>query len=186
MEAVIKLMINGKLKIKGYIEKDLSDGDFVEYKLSDILDYIQPGPYIVNSTKYSNNYSTPVVTPGKTFILGYSNEVENIYEASKEPVIIFDDFTAASRYIDFDFKVKSSAMKILKNRNPSLFNTEFIYYYLQTISVDVSNHKRYWISKVSHIKVRIPKKEHQDIYVNAFKYVDENIKEIEEDSLYYV
>ncbi len=30
------------------------------------------------------------------------------------PVIIFDDFTTDSRFVDFPFKIKSSAMKILR------------------------------------------------------------------------
>lgn len=82
-----------------------------EYELGELLSYEQPTPYIVESTKYSNTYKTPVLTAGKSFIIGYTNETTGIYD--KLPVIIFDDFTTSSQYVNFKFKVKSSAMKIL-------------------------------------------------------------------------
>jgi len=79
-------------------------------RLEDIVDYEQPQAYIVDSTEYSDTYKTPVLTAGKSFIIGYTNEQEGIYK--NVPVIIFDDFTTDSKYVDFPFKVKSSAMKI--------------------------------------------------------------------------
>ena len=81
----------------------------MEYKrIGDIANYEQPGNYLVHSTDYKDEYKTPVLTAGQTFILGYTNETDGIYQASKEkPVIIFDDFTTSSKYVDFPFKVKS-------------------------------------------------------------------------------
>ncbi|WP_259301675.1 hypothetical protein [Phocaeicola plebeius] len=52
------------------------------------------------------------MTAGKSFIIGYTNETTGIY--SNLPCIIFDDFTTDSKLVNFPFKVKSSAMKILK------------------------------------------------------------------------
>lgn len=127
--------------------------DSIEYELGDLLSYEQPTPYIVESTDYNDSYKTPVLTAGKTFILGYTNEEFGIYDAL--PVIIFDDFTTASRYVNFKFKVKSSAMKIL-TPNQNLVLPKFIYYRMQIIQFDSSTHKRYWIQKYSKIKVSIP------------------------------
>lgn len=76
-----------------------------------ILEYEQPTKYIVHDTNYKPTYKTPVLTAGKSFILGYTNETDNIFDDL--PVIIFDDFTTESKFVDFSFKVKSSAMKIL-------------------------------------------------------------------------
>ena len=81
-------------------------------RLEQITNYEQPTAYIVNSTTYDDSYSTPVLTAGKSFIIGYTNETAGIY--SNLPCIIFDDFTTDSKKVDFPFKVKSSAMKILK------------------------------------------------------------------------
>ena len=83
-------------------------------KVGNAVEYEQPTKYIVASTDYIDCEGTPVLTAGQTFILGYTNEKDGIYAASKEkPVIIFDDFTGAFKWVDFPFKVKSSAMKML-------------------------------------------------------------------------
>lgn len=124
-----------------------------EYELGELLIYEQPTAYIVNSTEYSDSYKTPVLTAGKSFILGYTNETDNIF--GKLPVILFDDFTTATQFVNFKFKVKSSAMKIL-NVNTELVNPKYIFYRMQTIQFDHSTHKRYWIQQYSKLKVQIP------------------------------
>ena len=130
-----------------------SNEKWIEYELGELLSYEQPTPYIVESTDYNDKYDIPVLTAGKSFILGYTNEQHGIY--SSLPVIIFDDFTTASRYVNFKFKVKSSAMKIL-TPNTELVLPKFIYYRMQIIQFDHSTHKRYWIQQYSKIKVSIP------------------------------
>lgn len=126
---------------------------WTEYSLGQLLSYEQPTAYIVESADYNDSYRTPVVTAGKTFILGYTNEDKGVY--SSLPVIIFDDFTTASKFVNFKFKVKSSAMKIL-TANSELVLPKFIFYRMQIIKFDASTHKRYWIQHYSKIKVRIP------------------------------
>ena len=124
-----------------------------EYRLEELLEYEQPTAYIVSSTDYSDNYKTPVLTAGKSFILGYTNETTGIFD--RLPVIIFDDFTTAIQYVNFPFKVKSSAMKIL-HVNKDLVHPKYIFYRMQVIQFDHSTHKRYWIQQYSKIKVKIP------------------------------
>lgn len=125
-----------------------------EYELGELLDYKQPYKYIVASTEYSKNSGIPVLTAGKSFILGYTDESENIY--NDLPVVIFDDFTTDSKYVDFPFKVKSSAMKFLLPKNEiDLF---FVFAHLQRLRFrDVSgDHKRMWISEFSKLKIVLP------------------------------
>ncbi|GAA6825820.1 anti-codon nuclease masking agent (prrB) [Helicobacter pylori] len=126
-------------------------------KLGEMLEYDQPNKYCVTSKEFDKSYPTPVLTAGKTFILGYTNEKDNIYQASKSsPVIIFDDFTTATQWVDFPFKVKSSAMKILLPKNPAI-NIRFIFFYMQTIPYNISGeHTRQWISRYSQITIPIP------------------------------
>ncbi|WP_230078532.1 restriction endonuclease subunit S [Helicobacter pylori] len=126
-------------------------------KLGEVLDYDQPNQYCVTSKEFDKSYPTPVLTAGKTFILGYTNEKDNIYQASKSsPVIIFDDFTTATQWVDFPFKVKSSAMKILLPKNPTI-NIRFIFFYMQTIPYNIGGeHARHWISRYSQLEVPIP------------------------------
>ncbi len=123
------------------------------YKLGDILSYEQPTNYIVESTEYDGSYPTPVLTAGKSFILGYTNETKGVYD--KLPVIIFDDFTTASQFVDFKFKVKSSAMKIL-SCNEEIADIKYMYYLMQITHIQSDTHKRYWISDYSKVSVKLP------------------------------
>ena len=122
-------------------------------RLGDVLDYEQPTNYIVKSDLYDNKFKTPVLTAGKSFILGYTDETDGIF--SKLPVIIFDDFTTVSKYVDFPFKVKSSAMKILKAKE-GVADTRYMFYLLQTLNLDCEQHKRYWISKFAPFQIPLP------------------------------
>ena len=122
-------------------------------KLGDVLDYEQPTNYIVASDLYDDKFEIPVLTAGKSFILGYTDETNGIF--SKLPVIIFDDFTTVSKYVDFPFKVKSSAMKILKAKE-GVADTRYMFYLLQTLNLDCELHKRYWISKFAPFQIPLP------------------------------
>lgn len=126
---------------------------YTEYELGELLPFEQPTAYIVKSTDYSDAYATPVLTAGKSFILGKTNETDGIFD--QLPVIIFDDFTTATQFVNFRFKVKSSAMKIL-HINTDLVIPKYIFYRLQIIQFDHGTHKRYWIQSYSKIKVLIP------------------------------
>ncbi|TCO82584.1 type I restriction enzyme S subunit [Frisingicoccus caecimuris] len=117
------------------------------------LEYEQPTKYIVSDTNYKSSYKTPVLTAGKSFILGYTNETDNVFDDS--PVIIFDDFTTESKFVNFPFKVKSSAMKIL-HINTDLVFPLYAFYLMQTTEIDHENHQRYWISTYSQERVALP------------------------------
>ena len=131
--------------------------------LEDIIEYEQPTDYIVSSTNYDDSYLTPVLTAGKSFIIGYTDEEEGIY--SKLPCIIFDDFTTASKLVTFPFKVKSSAMKILQvNQNISI---KYVAAFMSITQLIGDTHKRYWISEYSKIPIPIPPKEEQKRIVTA-------------------
>ncbi len=127
-------------------------GKWKMVRLGDVLKYEQPTKYIVESTDYSDSYEIPVLTAGQSFILGYTNEINDIF--NDLPVIIFDDFTTSTKFVDFPFKVKSSAMKILKLREKG--NIKYLFYYINTIKTDTQLHKRYWISKYANIKIPLP------------------------------
>ncbi len=154
-------------------------------ELGQVLDYEQPTKYIVESVDYDDKYTIPVLTAGKTFILGYTNEKNGIFPQEKLPVIIFDDFTTASKFVDFPFKVKSSAMKILL-ADKSKTNIKFLFHSMQRIAFTVNEHKRYWISEYSKIKIPLPPLDVQNEIVeqietkeNSIKHAKEIIKNLE-------
>ena len=127
--------------------------DWAIKKLIEFLDYEQPIKYLVRDTDYNDNNLIPVLTAGKTFILGYTNEEHGIFK--KLPVIIFDDFTTSIKYVDFPFKAKSSAMKMLIPKNDKV-NLRFIYETMLQIKYQVADHKRHWIGEYSKLKIIVP------------------------------
>ena len=132
--------------------------NWVLVPLEDITEYEQPQPYIVKDTSYSDIYTIPVLTAGKSFILGYTNEDFGVYE--NVPAIIFDDFTTDSRLVEFPFKVKSSAMKIIQVKRG--LNIEYVAMFMSITRLIGETHKRYWISEYSKILLPVPPLEEQN------------------------
>ncbi len=113
---------------------------------------------LVKSKNYDDKFNTPVLTAGKTFILGYTDETNGIYRASVNSVIIFDDFTTANKWVDVNFKAKSSAMKMITSSDKTRFLLKYIYHWLNTLpsALIEGDHKRQWISNFSNKKIPIP------------------------------
>ncbi len=161
-------------------------------ELGKVLDYEQPTKYIVKSTNYNDSNKTPVLTAGKSFILGYTSETDGIFSRKKLPVIIFDDFTTAIKFVDMPFKVKSSAMKILNIIDKNKTNIRFIFLAMQNIRFNVGRHKRYWISEYCKLKISLPPLEVQKKIVeqiqvkqNAINHAKEIIKNLERERRYF-
>ena len=125
-------------------------------KLGDIFKYEQPQAYIVESTEYDDRFQIPVLTAGQSFVLGYTDEDFGIKNATpRNPVVIFDDFTTSSHYVDFPFKVKSSAMKLLSLVNGK-DDIHCAYNVLQNIGYEPVSHERHWISTFAKFNVYMP------------------------------
>ena len=148
-------------------------------KLDTCLDFEQPTAYLVKSTEYDDSYDTPVLTAGQSLLLGYTNETDGIYEASKDnPCIIFDDFTTSFHWIDYNFKVKSSAMKMLRPKDN--VNFRYIYYTMKCINFVPGGHQRHWISKYSQFEVPLPSLSEQNRIVgilDTFTSSIDNLKQ---------
>ena len=153
--------------------KKLPDG-WSMCRLEDIVDYEQPQAYIVESTDYSDDYDIPVLTAGKTFVIGYTNEETGICD--NLPVIIFDDFTTDSKYVEFPFKVKSSAMKILRVRRG--IDIKYVAAFMAITRLIGKTHKRYWISEYSKIEIPIPPQKEQERIVKAIDQITASLNSI--------
>ena len=145
-------------------------------RLEQITNYEQPTAYIVNSTTYDDSYSTPVLTAGKSFIIGYTNETAGIY--SNLPCIIFDDFTTDSKLVVFPFKVKSSVMKILKIHTD--IEVDYVAMFMSITKLVGGTHKRYWISEYSKLEIPIPPKAEQKRIVYTVREIFTQLNEIME------
>lgn len=159
--------------------KDDNGNDFPEWEektLGEVLKYTQPNRFIVKSTDYNDSYNTPVLTAGKSFLLGYTNETDNIYKDI--PCIIFDDFTTSSQFVDFNFKIKSSAMKILNTIGED--NIKFLFELINTIQFPKGDeHKRYWISEYSKLVLNIPSIAEQTKIAEFLSAIDTQIQAVE-------
>ena len=143
--------------------------------MGDVLRYEQPQSYIVKKTEYNDKYDIPVLTAGQSFILGYTDELFGVKEASEtNPVIIFDDFTTSSHYVDFSFKVKSSAMKLLA-LNYLEDNIYCVFNILQNIKYVPVNHERHWISTFAKFDILLPKSSDEKKQVGQFFYKLDNL-----------
>ena len=140
-------------------------------KFKNILNYERPDKYIVKSDNYSNN-GIPVLTANKSFILGYTQE-PNFYEKSL-PVIIFDDFTLDCKLVNFPFKIKSSAIKILSPNNFS--DIWFDFYLLKVTYFIKEGHARHYISIVQSKITNVPGKAEQQKIGNLLSKVDQLIE----------
>jgi len=169
-KGTMQQLLTGKRRLPGFT------GKWERKRLGEILDYERPDKYIVKNTEYSDNGLVPVLTANKSFILGYTNEDFRIYR--KHPAIIFDDFTTESKYVDFPFKVKSSAIKILKCRDDNS-NLKFIYEKMQLIKFPLGDHKRYYISEYQNIEINIPSKLEQSAIAQILSDMDAEIETLE-------
>ncbi len=169
-QGAMQQLLIGKKRLPGF------SGEWEEFQLVELLDYEQPTDYIVGSTDYSVN-GIPVLTPGKSFVLGYTNETSGIF--SELPVIIFDDFTTVSKFVTFPFKVKSSAMKMLKLRDKA-HNLRLIFEIMQILKFTIGDHKRYWISEYSRLKINLPSIEEQNAIAQVLSDMDNEIEALEE------
>jgi len=150
--------------------KFLKRSEMEKVRFDDVLKYEQPTKYLVSSENYSDAFEIPVLTAGKSFLLGYTDENNGIFE--NVPVIIFDDFTTSFHYVDFPFKVKSSALKILKNIETKA-DLKYLFYKMRTINFKPEQHKRYWISKYTQFEIPLPSLSEQKAIAAKLDKADE-------------
>ena len=119
--------------------------------ISDVLSYEQPQPYIVENTEYTTE-GIPVLTANKAFVLGYTSETNGIYD--KGDCIIFDDFTLDCKYVEFPYKIKSSAIKILTAKNKELLR--YTFEFLKYLDLSTEEHKRHYIAEIQNQEFILP------------------------------
>lgn len=174
-KVLMQQLLTGKKRLIDENGVEFSD-EWQRIELGSLLDYQQPTPYLVESTAYSESYKTPVLTAGKTFILGYTNESSGIYQ-NQLPVIIFDDFTTDSKYVNFPFKAKSSAMKILTAKKG--VSIKFVFESMQMLKFTVGGHQRHWISIFSNLVIPLPNLKEQQKIAEVLSLADQEIETLQ-------
>lgn len=158
--------------IRVKIFADLKNQMTKDMEVGELLDYEQPGPYIVASDEYvSDSTKTPVLTANKGFILGYTEEPFGIYK--KGACIILDDFTMDAKFVSFPFKVKSSAIKILTPKRN--VNLRFMFECLSNMELKAEEHKRHYISEIASLVVPIPTIDEQNSIAHIMSSLDDKL-----------
>ncbi|PIP09159.1 MAG: restriction endonuclease [Syntrophobacteraceae bacterium CG23_combo_of_CG06-09_8_20_14_all_50_8] len=169
-QAAMQQLLTGQTRLPGFSR------EWEVKRLEELLEYEQPTKYLVKDSEYSDENYVPVLTAGKTFVLGYTNEENGIF--NNLPAIIFDDFTTANKYVTFPFKAKSSAMKILKPRDATV-NLRLVFEAMQLIKFPLGDHKRYWISEYRNLEIKIPKADEQTAIAAVLSDMDAEIAALE-------
>ena len=162
-------ILSHKLEIKLFFFK-ITKNVWEQRKFENIYNYERPDKYIVNSTEYLEFGPTPVLTANKAFILGYTTE-NNKYVNSNES-IIFDDFTLDTKFVDFPYMVKSSAIKILTLKDEKKDNIRFNFELLSNHRFNMLGHARHYISVVQPEEVFTTNKHEQDKIGELFTNLD--------------
>ncbi len=172
IETMEKLLA-AKIRLKKTLTKKLlvPKPHWVEKMLGDVLDYEQPTKYQVKEVEDFLKDKIPVLTANKSYIIGSTSDKEGIYK--KGSCIIFDDFTTDTKYVDFEFKIKSSAIKILTAK-PG-YNIKFIFELMQNINHPIGGHKRHYLSEFQYMTLILPELEVQDKIATIVSCFNHNI-----------
>ena len=150
-----------KLRFKGFTDA------WEQQQIEKIFNYERPDKYICFDKDIERSGAVPVLTANKAFILGYTNDSSNVYHRAS---IIFDDFTMDSKFVDFSYKVRSSALKILTVKADH--DLYFAYTLLSNQHFPDMGHARHYISYVQKISVLLPNAEAQLTVSHLFRCLD--------------
>ena len=164
-------LLTGRTRLPGFT------AEWKEARLGDLLGYEQPTKYLVRRSDYVEGGKVPVLTAGKSFLLGYTDDTDGIY--TNLPTIIFDDFTTATQWVDFEFKVKSSACKMLRPKNGAC-NPRYVFERLRALNYQTSDHKRHWISVFHSMEMLMPPLKEQDAIAEALTVMDDELEALTE------
>ena len=170
-QAAMQQLLTGKTRLPGFT------GEWETKRLSEMLAYERPDKYIVTSTDYAATGDVPVLTANKGFILGYTYETQGI--CHNLPVIVFDDFTTDCKYADFPFKVKSSAIKLLRPISDRV-DLRYMFGRMQLIRFPIGEHKRYYISEYQNIELPMPDDDEQHAIATVLSDMDREIESLEQ------
>ena len=166
-KALMQQLLTGKHRLKGFKEP------WIDVDLASILQYEQPSKYLVDEVLTYNKNKISVLTANKAFILGSTNDTEGVY--NKGDCIIFDDFTTDIKYVDFPFKIKSSAIKILTPLKAET-NLKFVFEQMKRIKYPLGGHKRYYLSEFQYLPISLPCPAEQKAIAEILSKADEEIE----------
>ena len=169
-QATMQQLLTGRTRMAGFTD------EWAATDIHDLLTYERPDKHLVQDTGYSEYGLVPVLTANKSFILGYTDE--NFGVCNNLPVIVFDDFTTDSKFMEVPFKVKSSAIKLLRSKHACV-NLRFVYERMKLIRFPIGEHKRYYISEYQNLTLMMPGYDEQNVIAAILTDMDAEIAALE-------
>lgn len=169
-QAAMQDLLTGKTRLPKFRD------EWNTARIGDLLDYERPDHYIVRSAEYSENGNVPVLTANKSFVLGFTDETFGVY--SDVPAIVFDDFTTDCKYAERPFKVKSSAIKILKPKHDQV-SLRYVFERMQLLRFVPGIHKRHYIAEYQNIALPVPDYDEQVAIASALSDMDAEFAALE-------
>lgn len=106
----------------------------------------------LKSKDYFDEGEFPVIDQGDSFISGYINDEELLYQGEL-PVVIFGDHTRVVKYIDFQFATGADGTKVLKPLD--VFDSMFYFYYLKSLKIPSLGYSRHF-KILKAVKIPLP------------------------------
>lgn len=164
--AAMQRLLTGRTRLPAF-----RDTRWKAKKIGDLLTYERPDRYIVQHEDYVERGDVPVLTANRSFVLGYVNETLGV--CIDFPVILFDDFTTDCKYVNFPFKVKSSAIKLLRAKKD--VSLRYMCERMKMLYFPVVDHRRYYISDYRNVEIAVPAHDEQISIVAALSDMDAEI-----------
>lgn len=164
--AAMQQLLTGRTRLPAF-----RDTRWKAKKIEDLLTYERPDRYIVQHEDYVDRGDVPVLTANRSFVLGYVNETFGV--CIDFPVILFDDFTTDCKYVNFPFKVKSSAIKLLRAKKD--VSLRYMCERMKMLYFPVVDHRRYYISDYRNIEIAVPAHDEQISIAAALSDMDAEI-----------
>ncbi|MFA5285364.1 MAG: restriction endonuclease subunit S, partial [Smithellaceae bacterium] len=142
-----RLIKEGKIKKQEHLSKITEEEKpfevpkgWVWARLTELYYSISPSGKKLKSSEISDAGKFPVVDQGKSYIAGYTDNLELLIRIP-HPIILFGDHTTEIKYIDFNFVAGADGTKILC---PYKMHERYFYTYLLTYKLEDRGYARHF------------------------------------------
>lgn len=111
-------------------------------KISSLLSNQKYNVGKLDTTEYKMIGGYPIVDQSMSFIVGYSNTKELVFDGEL-PILVFGDHTTIIKYVDFPFILGADGTKIIyPNKNRVL--PKFLYYAIKNLNLIPQGYRRHY------------------------------------------
>lgn len=136
----------------------------------------------LKKTEYMNIGKYPIIDQGKDFIVGYTNDLNAIFE--KNRYVVFGDHTETVKFVDFYFAQGADGIKVLKT-DEKYIDSKYLFYVISNFYKKSGKYKRHF-SMLKETLIPIPKLQAQEKIVETLdkftNYVNELQAELQAES----